>query len=137
MKIYTAEQLTKILRSEGYTVELRTVKYYAQIGVLSERPKVHGRRVFTDQHLEELRAVLTLKKTGKRLSEIKQIVSKQPTSTLRKISDHSYLSAEYILEHERVQVHPQIQLQFHREVDPTLKKRVIAAIEKELKGDEM
>jgi DNA-binding transcriptional MerR regulator len=135
MQIFTAEQLTTQLQQEGYHIEVRTVKYYAQIGVLSERPRVNGRRVFTEQHLEELRAILTIKKTGKNLSEIKSLISNQPRSALKKISRHSYLSAEYLLEHETVNVHPHVTVTFHKNINPQWKEDILKYISNRTKED--
>ncbi|WP_044640468.1 MerR family transcriptional regulator [Risungbinella massiliensis] len=131
MNTYTAEQLTTLLQSEGYPIELRTVKYYAQLGILSERPKWNGRKVFVEKHLDELRAILTLKRTGKNLTEIKELLPTQTASSLKKLSSQrSYISADYLLEYETVAVHPQINVQFHQETPEKLKTKVVQAIQK-------
>ncbi|ERI10306.1 MerR family transcriptional regulator, partial [Aneurinibacillus aneurinilyticus] len=56
MHTYTAKQITDILQSEGQNINLRTVRYYTQIGMVPPLELVGNKRVYTDHHLYYIRA---------------------------------------------------------------------------------
>ena len=73
--------------SKNMSLSISTLRYYDSLGLLPDLKKNHsGNRVFTDEHIEVIRVIKYLKKSGMQLNEIRRFMSwcKQGDSTLEK-----------------------------------------------------
>ncbi|GGD77542.1 MerR family transcriptional regulator [Paenibacillus nasutitermitis] len=70
MESYTAKQITEYLQQDDPEINLRTVRYYTQIGLIPPLALVGNKRVYTQKHLDYFRAILALTKTGESLASI-------------------------------------------------------------------
>ncbi len=65
-------RIGEIARLSGLT--LRTIRYYGELGLLSESRSSGGQRYFTDQDLVYLKRIIELKGLGFSLEEISRII---------------------------------------------------------------
>ena len=107
---YTAQELVETLnREEGEALTVRKVRYYAQIGVLSSPELVNGKKKYSTKHLEELRAVRRLQKTGSKLEDIKTEIKGLDASSLYKVSENAiYFSEKPILDKNVCEINPDV-----------------------------
>ncbi|GIP37720.1 hypothetical protein J31TS4_10000 [Paenibacillus sp. J31TS4] len=85
MQTYTAKELTERLQKDDPSLQLRTVRYYTQIGLVPPLTTVGSRRVYTDEHLHYFRAVLSLAKSGEPLAAIQEQLQGKPIEEIARI----------------------------------------------------
>lgn len=134
---YTAKQITDILQNEGQNINLRTVRYYTQIGIIPSLELVGNKRVYTDKHLHYIRAVLTLAKTGESLASIQEKLQTLSLEAIEKISEQMPLyQSKVILENETHKINDDVFITLSPNVSPELKEKVINSVSQILKGEE-
>ncbi len=69
---YTAKQIAEILQQDDPKMNLRTVRYYTQIGMVPALELLGNKRVYTDRHIHFFRAIVTLTRTGESLASIQE-----------------------------------------------------------------
>jgi DNA-binding transcriptional MerR regulator len=94
---YTAKEITEVLQKEGVSISLRTVRYYTQIGIIPTLELVGNKRVYTDNHLNYIRAILTLSKTGESLGDIQEKLKQLSPEDIQKIGDQMALLKKIII----------------------------------------
>lgn len=112
MKTYTAQELADNLQQQGDTkINKRTITYYSQIGLMPDLEIVKKRRVFTEIHMDYLRAIRTLAKTGKSLKQIKSEIGEFSIEDIRRISNNfNFYSTSQVAQHETIVVNEQVSL---------------------------
>ncbi|WP_047154062.1 MerR family transcriptional regulator [Aneurinibacillus tyrosinisolvens] len=137
MQTYTAKQVTDILESEGQNINLRTVRYYTQIGVIPPLELVGNKRVYIDKHLHYFRAVLTLAKTGETLSSIQKKLQSLSLEAVEKISEQMPLyQSNRILENETHKINDDVFITLSPKISAEMKQKVINSVSQILKGEQ-
>lgn len=94
-KKYSAEEVAKILQSEGYDISKRTVNYYAFDKKLFE-VKETGKNCFTDEELDKIRGIRILREyTNFTLNQIKEIINQYPLPEIMKMCESRLQSVSY------------------------------------------
>lgn len=129
MNTYTAKQLAEILELEDPQMNLRTVRYYTQIGMLPPLELAGNRRVYTDSHLHYLRAILVLSKSGETLASAQEKLAGLPLEEVIKIGEHlrMYQSGQ-LLHNETHVVSEDVVLSVSPRISPELKEKMIATV---------
>lgn len=132
MKNYTQKEMVEILLSEGEEITLRTIRYYAQEGTLPERELIDGKLVYTDKHLNHLRAILTMKKTGKKLENIKNSLSSVTEDAISNFSSNHYHYlqdfSQNILDRTIEKVNDDIHITFSNKIDAQEKIEIVTHV---------
>ncbi len=137
MNTYTAKQITEILQKEDMNINLRTVRYYTQIGIVPTLELAGNKRVYTDKHLHYFRAILTLAKTGESLATIQERLEKLSLEDIKKIGDQlPFYQSNKILEHESYQVNEDVLITLSPRISAELKQKVIKSVSQILKGEQ-
>jgi DNA-binding transcriptional MerR regulator len=135
MNIYTAKQLTEILQNERVDINLRTVRYYTQIGLLPPLEVIGNKRVYINKHLSYLRAILTLSKTGQSLSDIQTKLQSLSLEEIEQIGKQMTLYiSDKILENETHKVSDDVFITLSPKISAELKQKVIDSVSRILKG---
>lgn len=136
MSAYTAKQLTELLQPEHPDLQLRTVRYYTQIGLLPPLELAGNKRVYTDLHIQYLRAILTLSRSGESLASIQQTLSGLSAGEIRKIGDHSLLyEANRLIQNETIAIGEDVILSISPRIPEELKTKMIDTVSRMLKGE--
>ncbi|MED0709770.1 MerR family transcriptional regulator [Aneurinibacillus aneurinilyticus] len=136
MHTYTAKQITDILQSEGQNINLRTVRYCTQIGIIPPLELVGNKRVYTDHHLYYIRAVLTLAKTGESLASIQEKLQSLSLEAIKKISEQMPLyHSERVLENQTHKISKDVFITLSPRISAETKQKVIHSVSQILKGE--
>ncbi|WP_256758503.1 MerR family transcriptional regulator [Cohnella sp. WQ 127256] len=136
MNNYTAKQLAETLQHEDPQMNLRTVRYYTQIGIIPPLELVGNKRVYTDNHLHYFRAILTLSKSGETLAHIQEKLQNRPMEEIIKIGEKLPLyQSEQMLQHETYVVNEDVIISISARISPEMKTKMIDTVSQLLKGD--
>lgn len=129
MNTYTAKQLAEVLQNEDPQMNLRTVRYYTQIGMLPPLELVGNKRTYTDNHLHYLRAILVLSKSGDTLSSAQEKLAGLPIDEVIKIGDNLRMyQSDQILRNETHIVSEDVVLSVSSRISPELKVKMIETV---------
>ncbi|AIQ57971.1 MerR family transcriptional regulator [Paenibacillus borealis] len=129
MNTYTAKQLAEVLQNEDPQMNLRTVRYYTQIGMLPPLELVGNKRTYTDNHLHYLRAILVLSKSGDTLSSAQEKLAGLPIDEVIKIGDNLRMyQSDQILRNETHIVSEDVVLSVSSRISPELKVKMIESV---------
>ncbi len=136
MNGYTAKQITELLQQDEPGINLRTVRYYTQIGLVPPLELAGNKRVYTDKHLHYFRAVLTLAKTGETLAGIQERLKELPLDEIRRIGESMDMyRAERVLENETFRIGDDVYITVGPHASGELKRKIIAAVTDVVKGE--
>lgn len=139
MQTYTAREIAEIISNESEEeITVRTVKYYAQMGWMPDLEVVGNKRAYTDKHLNHLRALRTLTKTGKKLSEAANELRSLDEIEVKKIGERmNYFSSNTLYNvaysGEVFQPTEGLSVSFSSTFDEPIKKEIKEQINKILK----
>lgn len=137
MKTYTAKEITEIMHKDEPEMNLRTIRYYTQIGMVPPLELVGNKRVYTDKHLSYFRAIVTLAKTGKTLASIQETLKNLPMEEIERIGEQmQLLQSEKIIENETIKVNEDVYITLSPKISAELKQKVIDSVSQVFKGDE-
>jgi DNA-binding transcriptional MerR regulator len=133
MAYYTAKQISEMLQEHDAGMNLRTVRYYTQIGLVPPLELVGNKRVYTDNHLDYFRAIRTLSKAGESLQVIQDRLGTMSVEEIRKIGE---LMPFYRPNnnHETVKVNDDVMITLSPRISAVMKERVINSVSQILKG---
>ncbi|MBE9916469.1 MerR family transcriptional regulator [Paenibacillus donghaensis] len=135
MNSYTAKQLSEILQEDDPRMNLRTVRYYTQIGIIPPLELVGNKRVYTDKHLHYFRAIMTLSRTGQTLASIQETLKKLELKDVEKISEQMALvDPSRILENETLKITDDVIITMSPRISAELKQKVIDSVSQVLRG---
>lgn len=136
LNTYTAKQVAEVLQNEDPQMNLRTVRYYTQIGMLPPLELAGNKRVYTDNHLHYLRAVLVLSKSGDTLASAQEKLADLPMEEVIKIGENLqlYQSGQFIRNETHV-VSEDVILSVSSRIPPELKEKMIASVTRLLKEE--
>ncbi|MHA6529069.1 MerR family transcriptional regulator [Paenibacillus sp. BAC0078] len=136
MNIYTGKQLAELLQQEDADMNLRTIRYYTQIGLLPPLELAGNKRVYTDRHLEHLRAIQTLSRSGESLANIQTKLSGLSDEEVANIGGRLRFSQpEHILQNETLVVSEDIMLTVSPRISAELRSEMIETIGRLLRGE--
>ncbi|MEK5493929.1 MerR family transcriptional regulator [Paenibacillus sp. FSL R7-0297] len=136
MNTYTAKQLAEVLQSEDPQMNLRTVRYYTQIGMLPPLELVGNKRAYTDKHLHYLRAILVLSKGGDTLSSAQEKLADLAMDEVIKIGENLRLyQSDQMIRNEMFVVNEDVILSVSPRIPPALKDKMIETVTRLLKEE--
>ncbi|KWX77688.1 MerR family transcriptional regulator [Paenibacillus riograndensis] len=136
MEVYTGKQLADILQQEDADMNLRTVRYYTQIGMLPPLELVGNKRVYTGRHLEYLRAILTLSKSGESLADIQvKLAALSPEEIAGLGARLRFYQPQHILQHETLVINDDVMLTVSPQITPEQRSEMIEAVTRLLRGE--
>lgn len=136
MNHYTAKQLADILQHDDSKINLRTIRYYTQIGMLPPLALSGNKRVYTDHHLHYLRAILTLSRTGETLASIQDRLQALSMEEIVKIGDQLHLYRPgLVLENETLRISEDVLLTISPRISAETRQKVIESVSRVLQED--
>ncbi|OBR65245.1 MerR family transcriptional regulator [Paenibacillus oryzae] len=136
MNSYTAKQIAEILQQDEPRMNLRTVRYYTQIGLVPPLELAGNKRVYTDTHIHYFRAIITLSRTGETLASIQETLKKLSLEDIQKISQQlTWYEASRIIENETLKITDDILITISPRISAELKQRVIESVSQVLKEE--
>lgn len=129
MNHYTAKQMAELLQNDDPQMNVRTVRYYTQIGVIPALELVGNKRMYSDNHLHYFRAILTLSKSGETLAAIQEKLQGLLIEDIEKIGDKLPLyQSEQMLNHETHIINKDVFISLSTLTSPELKSKIIEAV---------
>lgn len=129
MNTYTAKQLAEVLQNEDPQINLRTVRYYTQIGMLPPLELAGNKRVYTDNHLHVVRAILVLSKSGETLASAQEKLAGLPMEEIVKIGENLRMyQSDQLLRNETHVVSEDVILSVSPRISPVLKEKMIETV---------
>ncbi|MHA7965448.1 MerR family transcriptional regulator [Paenibacillus sp. CAU 1782] len=136
MNSYTAKQIAEILQQDDPRMNLRTVRYYTQIGMVPHLELVGNKRVYTDNHIHFFRAIITLSRTGETLASIQETLKKLSLKDIQKISQQlTWYEPSRIIENETLKITDDVIITISPRISAELKQRVIDSVSQALRGE--
>ncbi|MBH0173884.1 MerR family transcriptional regulator [Fictibacillus sp. 23RED33] len=136
MANYTAKELAELLQEEDKSINLRTIRYYTQIGMLPPLELVGNKRVYIDTHLHYLRAIRTLSKTGISLKEIQERLTNLSIGEIQEIGKKiGFLESSNVLNHETHKITEDAYITISKNISVETKQKVIHSITNILSGE--
>ncbi|MBP2113557.1 DNA-binding transcriptional MerR regulator [Paenibacillus silagei] len=129
MHTYTAKQLAEVLQNEDPQMNLRTVRYYTQIGMLPPLELVGNKRAYTDSHLHYLRAILVLTRSGETLASAQEKLAGLTMDEIMKLGDNLRLyQSDQMLQSEMHVVSEDVILSVSPRISTALKEKMLETI---------
>ena len=129
MDTYTAKEITELLQQEEIDINLRTIRYYTQIGLLPPLEAIGNKRVYTEQHMDFLKAIVSLSKTGMSLAEIQDKLKNLTIEEIKNIGNKLFLfKEESFLKNETIKVNEDVFITVSSHVPKELQQEVVRAI---------
>lgn len=136
MNSYTAKQVAEILQQDDPHMNLRTVRYYTQIGMIPPLEVVGNKRVYTENHIHYFRAIITLARTGETLASIQETLKKLSLEDIEKISQQLALyEASRMIENETLRITDDVIITISPRISAELKQKVIDSVSQALRGE--
>jgi DNA-binding transcriptional MerR regulator len=137
METYTAKQIAEILQKNDVRMNLRTVRYYTQIGMIPPLELFGNKRVYTNKHLQYFRAIITLTRTGETLATIQEMLRTMSIEDVAKIGDQMHLyQPSRILENETHQITEDVVITISPRISAEVKQKVIDSVSMLLRGEQ-
>ncbi|MDM5279865.1 MerR family transcriptional regulator [Paenibacillus silvae] len=138
MNSYTAKQIAEMLQQDDPRMNLRTVRYYTQIGMVPPLELAGNKRVYTDNHLHYFRAIITLARTGETLASIQETLKKLSITDIEKISQQLTLyEPSRIIENETLKITDDVMITISPRISAEVKQRVIDSVSQALRGENL
>ncbi|GGH69353.1 hypothetical protein GCM10008014_52670 [Paenibacillus silvae] len=138
MNSYTAKQIAEMLQQDDPRMNLRTVRYYTQIGMVPPLELAGNKRVYTDNHLHYFRAIITLARTGETLASIQETLKKLSIADIEKISQQLTLyEPSRIVENETLKITDDVIITISPRISAEVKQRVIDSVSQALRGEDL
>ena len=136
MNAYTANQIAEILQKDDPQMNLRTVRYYTQIGVIPPLELVGNKRTYTDSHLHHFRAILALSKSGETLASAQEKLKGLSIEDIIKIGENLRLyHSNQVLQNETHVINEDVILSMSPRISSELKTKMIETVAQLLKGE--
>lgn len=136
MNVYTAKQIADVLQKDDPQMNLRTVRYYTQIGIIPPLELIGNKRMYTDIHLHHFRAVLALSKSGETLASAQEKLMGLSIEDVIKIGENLRLyQSNQVLQNETHVVNEDVIISMSSRISPDLKAKMIETVTFLLKGE--
>ncbi|MEF3303009.1 MerR family transcriptional regulator [Paenibacillus sp. GYB003] len=129
MNVYTAKQVTEMIREDDPGINLRTVRYYTQIGIVPPLEPVGNKRVYTQKHVDYIRAALTLSRGGETLAFIQQKLRSLPYEEVARIGESLRLyRSKQMLDNETYAINDDVIISVSPRVSAELRSKMIETV---------
>jgi DNA-binding transcriptional MerR regulator len=136
LETYTAKQVTEILQKDDPQMNLRTVRYYTQIGMIPPLELAGNKRVYSDNHIRYFRAIRTLSMSGETLASIQAKLKTLSAEEIEKIGDSLRLyQPEHILTNETHVINEDVIISISPRISAELRNKMVDTVAQLLKGD--
>jgi DNA-binding transcriptional MerR regulator len=136
MNSYTAKQIAEILQQDDPRMNLRTVRYYTQIGMVPPLELLGNKRVYTENHIHYFLAIITLSRTGETLASIQETLKKLSLEDIEKIGQQLTLyEPSRMIENETLKITDDVIITISPRISAELKQRVIDSVSQALRGE--
>jgi DNA-binding transcriptional MerR regulator len=136
MSGYTAKQISEILLQDDPRMNLRTVRYYTQIGMVPPLELVGNKKAYTEKHLHFFRAIITLTRTGETLASIQEKLMILSIEEVERIGQQMHLyDSNRILENETLTINEDVAITLSTRISAELKQKVIDSVSQLLRED--
>lgn len=136
MNYYTAKQVSEILQQDDPKMNLRTVRYYTQIGMVPPLELIGNKRVYSQRHIHFFRAIITLTRTGESLAFIQEKLKSLPIEEVEKIGQQIHLHDPIrVLENETFTLTEDVAITLSPRISADLKQKVIESVSHILRED--
>ncbi|WP_127533608.1 MerR family transcriptional regulator [Paenibacillus kobensis] len=137
MNHYTAQQVADMVMQEEPKMNLRTVRYYTQLGIIPPLELSGNKRVYTDRHVAYLRAIATLARTGDTLATIHNKLESLSDVEIDKIGQQLSLhQPSTVLKHETLKVNDDVIITVSPNISAELKQRMLESVTRLLRGEQ-
>jgi DNA-binding transcriptional MerR regulator len=117
-------------------MNLRTVRYYTQIGIIPPLELVGNKRVYTDNHIHYFRAIMTLSRSGETLAAIQRNLDGLSLDDVAKIGENLRLyQTNQMLENETHVISDDVILSISPRISPELRAQMIDTVSRMLKEE--
>ena len=115
VKTYSITQVSKM-----YNLPTTTLRYYEDLGLLYDIPRLKGRRAYTQQHLNRLGAICCFKDTGMTLKELQELFEAQDndndlTKTCEILDNHYERVLEQLAQLKKNERHIKRKVRFYHD----------------------
>jgi DNA-binding transcriptional MerR regulator len=136
VELYSAKQVAEILEKEDPHMNLRTVRYYTQLGLIPPLELVGNRRGYTEKHLDYFRAILTLSKSGETLASIQEKLNTLSQEEVVKIGENlQLLQSKNLLHNETVMINEDVIITMSPRISAELRTKMIATVSQMVQGE--
>ncbi|OPH58352.1 MerR family transcriptional regulator [Paenibacillus ferrarius] len=136
MNGYTAKQIAEILHQDDPKMNLRTVRYYTQIGMVPPLELSGNKRVYTDTHVYYFRAIITLSRIGETLASIQEKFKTLSIEEVEKIGQQMHLyDPSRVLQNETLTLSEDVTITLSPRISAELKQKVIDSVSQVLRGE--
>jgi DNA-binding transcriptional MerR regulator len=136
LELYSAKQVAEILEKEHPQMNVRTVRYYTQIGLIPSLELVGNRRGYTEKHIDYFRAILTLSKSGDTLASIKEKFNTLSQEEVAKIGENMHLlQSNTILHNKTVVINEDVIISMSPRISAELRTKMIATVSQMFQGE--
>jgi DNA-binding transcriptional MerR regulator len=136
METYTAKQVTEMLQEDDPGINLRTVRYYTQIGIIPPLELVGNKRVYTTNHLSYFRAILTLSHSGETLADIQEKLATLHMDDIRIIGDNLHLyRSKQMLTNETHVISEDVIISMSPRISAELRARMVETVSNMLREE--
>lgn len=136
MDTFTAKQVAEILQQEDPEMNLRTVRYYTQIGIVPPLELVGNKRVYTINHVSYFRAILTLVHSGETLAAIQEKLKELSIDEISKIGENLQLyRSKKMLTNDTHVINEDVILSMSPRISAELRVKMVETISQMLKGE--
>lgn len=104
-----------------YNLPTTTLRYYEDLGLLYDIPRLKGRRAYTQQHLNRLGAICCFKDTGMTLKELQELFEAQDndndlTKTCEILDNHYERVLEQLAQLKKNERHIKRKVRFYHDI---------------------
>jgi DNA-binding transcriptional MerR regulator len=136
VELYSAKQVAEILEKEDPRMNLRTVRYYTQIGLIPPLELVGNRRGYTEKHIDYFRAIITLSKSGETLASIQKKLNTLSQEEVAKIGENlQLLQSKNLLHNETVVINEDVIITMSPRISAELRTKMIATVSRMVQGE--
>jgi DNA-binding transcriptional MerR regulator len=117
-------------------MNLRTVRYYTQLGLIPPLELVGNRRGYTEKHIDYFRAILTLSKSGETLASIQEKLNTLSQEEVAKIGENlQLLQSKNLLHNETVVINEDVIITMSPRISTELRTKMIATVSQMVQGE--
>ncbi|WP_054026399.1 MerR family transcriptional regulator [Bacillus sp. FJAT-28004] len=136
MDTFTAKQVADILQKDDPEMNLRTVRYYTQIGIVPPLELFGNKRAYTTNHICYFRAILTLIHSGETLAAIQEKLKELSIDEISKIGENLQLyRSKKMLTNDTHVINEDVILSMSPRISAELRVKMVETISQMLKGE--
>jgi len=136
MDTFTAKQVAEIVQKDDPEMNLRTVRYYTQIGIIPPLELFGNKRVYKTKHICYIRAILTLIHSGETLAAIQEKLKELSIDEISKIGENLQLyRSKKMLTNDTHVINEDVIISMSPRIPEELRVKMVETISQMLKGE--